>query len=256
MTVRTTGGAVAEILIDDPRTRNALSTTVLHGIAASVDDLSGRDETRVIVLAGAGGTFSSGGNLKEVVAIEEVVAATTRVYAAIARSPKPVLARVEGNCLGLAVGLVAACDLAISARETNFALPEPRMGQAPTMAAVTIVPRLRPADAAHLLLTGAAFDGDHARDIGLVNASVAAAELAAEQRRWTGQLVAGGPAALAVCKKLARTIGTLDPADALELASGWTVDLAGSVEANEGKEAFLARRPPAWQAAAPAEQHH
>lgn len=250
MTVRTTQGAVAEILISDPRTRNALSTTVLHGIAASVQELSASEETRVIVLAGDGGTFSSGGNIKEDVPVQQVVSATVGVYEAIFNSPKPILARVEGNCLGLAVGLMAACDLAIAAQDTHFSLPEPRMGQAPTMASFTIVPRLRPADANRLLLTADAFDGDVAREVGLVNASVPASELGQEQQRWTDQLVQGGPGALAMCKKLVRTMAAADRAVALELASDLTVALAGSPEALEGKNAFLQRRAPAWTTSA------
>ncbi|MYW96088.1 enoyl-CoA hydratase/isomerase family protein [Amycolatopsis rubida] len=238
---------VAEVLIDDPRTRNALGTAVLHGIAASVEELSTQDETRVIVLAGAGGTFSSGGNLKEDAPVEDVIAATMRVYAAIAQSPKPVLARVEGNCLGLAVGIMAACDLAIAARETRFALPEPHMGQAPTMAAAIIVPRLRPADANQLLLTGAAFGGDHAYRIGLVNASVPAVELANEQQQWIECLVDGGPVALAACKELVRTMATAERSDALQKAAALTVELADSSEAREGALAFRERRLPAWQ---------
>lgn len=248
MRVTTTPGAVTEILISDHRTRNALSVSVLSELATAVSHFAGRDDTRVLVLAGSGGTFSSGGHLKEEVAVEDVVSATTRLYTAIQDSPKPVLARVEGTCLGLAVGVMAACDLAIAANDTRFALPEPRLGQAATLAAVTIVPRLRPADANRLLLTGTDFNGEMAREVGLVNASVPAVELVDEQQRWVKQLLCGGPAALAVCKRLAQRMPTLNRAEAMTWASELTLDLAQSPEAAEGRQAFTERRPPVWVA--------
>lgn len=249
MSVKTVPGTVTEVLIDENRTRNALSTGVMNELTAAVESFANSDDTRVLVVAGAGGVFSSGGNLKEDVPVAAVIEATTRLYAAIRNSPKPVVARVEGVCLGLAVGVAAACDFVITTADTRFALPEVRMGQAATMAAVTIVPRLRSADAHRLLMLGGDFDGNEAQAMGLVDASVPLADLADEQQRWVNQLLLGGPNALTVCKRLAQELPALDREAALSWASELTVELANSPEAREGSRAFTERRPPEWAAA-------
>lgn len=248
MIVRVTDGVVARVAIDVQRTRNALSTAVLESLAEAIHHLSRRDETRVVVLTGQGATFSSGADLKEAAPVAHTAAAVAGLYEAIAQSPLPVLARVEGHCLGLAVGIVAACDLAIAATDATFGLPEPRLGQAPTLAALTVVPRLRPADASDLLLTGATFDGMRAREVGLVNESVPASALDAAVQRWTEQLVAGGPEAIAACKQLARGWRAAPAPEALALATGLAVRLADGAEAEEGRAAFLERRLPRWAA--------
>ena len=165
------------------------------------------------------------------------------------------LARVEGHCFGLAVGVVAACDLGVAATDTSFGLPEPRLGQAPTLASLTIVPRLRPGDAAELLLTGAAFDGARASALGLVNESVAAGELDGAVDRWTRAIIAGAPGAVAACKQLVLASRTSAGPDALTVATELATQLADGAEAEEGRAAFLGRRSPSW-ASAVAELHH
>jgi methylglutaconyl-CoA hydratase len=259
VTVRVTDGVIARVAIDVPRTRNALSTAVLDGLAEAIRRLSQRDDTRVIVLTGEGSTFSSGADLKENAPVAIAVAAITGLYDAIAQSPKPVLARVEGHCLGLAVGVVAACDLAIAASDTSFGLPEPRLGQAPTLAALSLIPRLRPSDASEVFLTGAMFDGARADALGLVNESVAASELDAAVRRWTDRLTAGGPGAVAACKKLVLALRPAAQPEALALAADLATQLAAADEADEGATAFRERRPPRWATAgvgAEAERDH
>ena len=246
MTVRVAYGSIARVAIDAPRTRNALSTAIISGAAEAIRSLSQSSGIRVIVLTGEGGTFSSGVDLKENAPVESVTAAVIALFEAIAESPIPVLARVEGHCLGLAVGVMAACDLAIAATETSFGLPEPRMGQAPTLAALTIVPRLRASDANELLLTGAMFDGARACQLGLVNESVPARELDDAVERWTELVRAGGPAAIAACKRLVRGVRTLAAPEALALATDLARRIPEGTEAEEGLAAFRERRVPDW----------
>lgn len=246
MTVRIRPGAVTEIVIDVPRTRNALSIAVLDGLAAGIRDASERDDVRVVVLSGAAGGFSSGADLKEEASPDASIASVRGLYHAIAASPKPVIARVEGHCLGLAVGVAAACDLSVAAEEARFVLPEPRMGQAPTLAALTIVPRLRRGDASRLLLTSAPFDGRHAQEIGLVDHSVPAAMIMAATADWIEQILASAPGALATCKRLVRELPQLEQMQAWALAGELTAERAASMEALEGRAAANERRPPSW----------
>lgn len=248
MTVLVSHGAVTEITIDVPRTRNALSTAVLGEISSGIRAASTQASTRLIVLSGAGGSFSSGADLKEGAPAVASIAAVTDLYEAIGTAPLPVIARVEGHCLGLAVGVVAACDLAVAAEDTRFALPEPRMGQAPTLAAATIVERLRRGDLNRVLLTGMDFDGRHAQEIGLVDESVPGRQVEAIMQQWATQIMAGAPGAVAICKRLANDMPRLDRRGAFDLASHLTFERSASSEAAEAVSAAAEHRAPSWTA--------
>lgn len=238
--------AVADIVIDVPRTRNALSSAVLVDLTDAVRRASADPDVRVIVLSGAGGSFSSGADLKETVAPERSADVVSALYEAVRTSPKPILARVLGHCLGLAVGVVAVCDLAVAGEDATFALPEPRFGQAPTLAALTIVPRLRRGDAGRLLLTGAPIDGRQAEAIGLVDAAAGTDDVDGVVAQWVDQLTRCAPGALATCKQLVRTLPQLDSASALAWATALAAERARSPEAAEGQAARAAQRPPVW----------
>lgn len=246
MTVETIPGRVTHIRIDDLRTRNALGLNTVRELTRSMRKYGHAETTRAVVISGTHGTFSSGGNIKEDVAAEDIVAAVSDLFDAIKHCPAPVLARVEGACLGLAVGLIAACDLVIAAEDARFALPEPRMGQVATLAAVTVVPRLRVADANRLLLTAVEFDTAEAVELGLVNAGVPGERLAVEQQHWVDLLTANGPTALAITKRLIRDIPTMTTKHAMEMAGYLTIEIARSTEAREGRQASSEHRAPVW----------
>lgn len=247
VTVNLTEGRVAEVALDIPRTRNALSVHAVTELTVAIDRLSTARTARVIVLTGAGLGFSSGADLKERVSPEETVRAVGGLYDAILNAPMPVIARVEGYCLGLAVGVVAACDLVVAEESTTFALPEARFGQAPTLAAVTLLRRVTAAEAGRMMLTAEPFDGRHARAVGLADASVPHDQLAATVARWTDSMRAGAPGALSACKRLVHELPELDPADGWALAHDLTRERAASKEAQEGSAAEAERRAPAWQ---------
>jgi methylglutaconyl-CoA hydratase len=251
MTVVVRGGRVAEVVIDNPRRRNALSMPVLRALTEAIRDLSEQQQTRAIVVSGSNGVFSAGADLKEEASNAETFETVIALYEAINSSPKPILAKVEGHCIGLAVGVVATCDLAFCTDDTSFSLPEARLGQAPTLAALTIVPRLRPADASRLLLTGDAIDGTYASAIGLVNASARAADLGTVVQSWADKIIAGGPQAIAVCKQLSRITRTPLDSGVLTIVEQMLSSLSRSSEAAEGRAAFAERRQPLWVAEPP-----
>jgi len=250
MTVEVDGSPVARIVIADPGSRNALGLGTLDAICHAVEDLSRREDVRVVVLSGAGGTFSSGGHMKEDVPIRGLIRTIERTFAAIRTSNKPIVAKVEGYCLGLAVGLMASCDIAITARDTRFALPEVRMGQAPAMAVLPVLPRITPTDASQLVLTGTPFDGNRARQMGLVSDSVAPHQLEETVERTIEALLEVAPHAVASCKEYLRRIPALDPGGALALATEVTVALTEGAEAREFRAAKAANRAPWWSFAA------
>ncbi len=120
---------VAVITINRPEARNAVNGEVARGIAAAVEEFDGRKDISVLVLTGAGGTFSAGMDLKGFLAGDAPVA-PGRGFGGIAERPpvKPVIAAVEGYALAGGFELVLACDLVVASEEAKFGLPEVRRG--------------------------------------------------------------------------------------------------------------------------------
>ncbi|MBV8934099.1 MAG: enoyl-CoA hydratase/isomerase family protein [Kutzneria sp.] len=240
---------VATITLDSPHNRNALSaqlrTELRHHLTAALND----DAARVVVLTHTGPVFCSGMDLKEAGTagtadrgVTEFPAILTEIWT----SPKPVVARLAGPARAGGVGIVAACDISIAARQATFAFSEVRIGVVPAVISVTVLPRLLPRAAHELFLTGETFDAERAARIGLLNSVVEAEELDGEVRRYTDMLTLGGPNALAATKTMLRRPRTGDVdrdfADMLALS---TVHF-GSAEGQEGIAAFAQKRKPSW----------
>jgi enoyl-CoA hydratase len=242
-------GAVQVITINRPDARNALDRAVAAGVAAAVDELDAADELRAGVLTGAGGTFSSGMDLKAFLR-GETPAIEGRGLCGITRTPprKPLIAAVEGWALAGGFELMLACDLVVAGRTARFGVPEVKRSLVAAGGAALLLPRRVPyAVALELLLTGEPVDADRAYAVGLVNRVVdegGAVEAAVE----LATLVAGnGPLAVAATKQIAA--GTRDwSAD-----EGWarqdelTGPVFASEDAREGSVAFAERRAPVWR---------
>jgi methylglutaconyl-CoA hydratase len=250
-----TAAGVTTLTLDSPANRNALSTpllrTLLDLLAAALTDPG----TRAVVLSHTGPVFCSGADLKETAAARadgtvpaELLA---DVLAAIWEFPKPVLARIAGPARAGGLGLIAAADIAVCARDATFAFSEVRLGVIPAVISATVLPRLAPRAAAEYYLTGEVFDGPRAAEIGLVTKAVDADELDAAVAAYTRALVLGGPLALAGTKQLLRrqfqhggAAGSVR-ADLAEL-SARSAGYFKSAEGREGVAAFREKRPASW----------
>jgi enoyl-CoA hydratase len=242
-------GAVQVITINRPDARNALDRAVAEGVAAAVDELDASDELRAGVLTGAGGTFSSGMDLKAFLRGESP-AIEGRGLCGITRTPprKPLIAAVEGWALAGGFELVLACDLVVATRTARFGVPEVKRSLVAAGGAALLLPRRVPhAVALELLLTGEPFDAERAAAVGLVNRVVdegaavdAAVELAA-------LIAANGPLAVAATKQIAA--GSAD----WSVEEGWARQdeivrpVFTSEDAREGAAAFAERRQPVWR---------
>ena len=249
--VRTvTAAGVTTLTLDSPANRNALSTPLmrefLEGLTAALTDTA----VRAVVISHTGPVFCSGADLKETAEARangrvpaEMLA---DVLAAIWEYPKPVLARIAGPARAGGLGLIAAADIAVCAREATFAFSEVRLGVIPAVISATVLPRLAPRAAAELYLTGDVFDGAKAAQIGLVTAAVEADGLDDAVRAYCDSLVKGGPLALAGTKQLLRrpTAESIraDLADLSARSAGYF----RSAEGREGVAAFREKRPPSW----------
>ncbi|MFJ3900240.1 enoyl-CoA hydratase family protein [Streptomyces sp. NPDC090025] len=236
VTVATDRG-ISTLTLDSPATRNALSAPLL---AALVDALAacGKDPAvRAVVLTHTGSTFSAGADLKA----PPGPYAFVDLLRQIVELPKPVVGVVDGHARAGGLGLLGACDIVLASDDSDFALTEVRIGVAPAVISLTLLPRLEPRAAARHYLTGERFGTEQARAMGLVTASLDEREAVLDGLRQ------GSPQGLRAAKRLvtARLLETFER-DAEELVQ-LAASLFASAEAREGMTAFLERRDPTWR---------
>ncbi|MEV0356525.1 enoyl-CoA hydratase family protein [Nocardia sp. NPDC050697] len=244
------GDGFATLTLDSPHNRNALSSRLVAELLAGLDAAAADDAVRGIVLTHTGTTFCAGADLSEASDADPAVAADQRtrgmigVLRRLVEIPKPVLARIDGHVRAGGMGIVAGCDIVVAGPGSSFALTEVRIGLAPFMISLTLLPRLDQRAASRYYLTGEKFGPEVAAAIGLV--TVAAEDPAAEITRLLAELRKGAPQGLAEAKRLvnADILAGFD-SSAEELAQR-SASFFGSAEVREGMTAFLQRRPPSW----------
>jgi enoyl-CoA hydratase len=239
-------GGVATITLDSPHNRNALSsrlvTELTDRLRAAGDDAS----ARALVLTHTGSTFCSGADLSEARSGSMSGTASTllTVIRAIVDLGKPIIAKVDGNARAGGLGLIAACDIVVAGQGCSFALTEVRLGLAPAVISVALLPRIDARAASRYYLSGESFDSAEALRIGLV--TIAAADVDEAVAAVAAQLLLGSPQGLAESKRLT----TARLREAIDRDGDRMVELSArlfaSEEAHEGMVAFLERRPPRW----------
>jgi methylglutaconyl-CoA hydratase len=256
-------GGVATLTLDSPHNRNALSARLLEELADGIGCALAEKDARVIVLTGTGPVFCSGLDLKEQRAQHgerrpggdrsvPITASFAAVMAQVWDSPKPVICRLNGSARAGGLGLVAACDFAFAPLSASFGFTEVRLGVVPAMIAVTCLRRIEPRAAAEYFLTGEIFGAARAAEIGLLTRAVPEEELDATVTRYAGMLLRGGPEALAITKRVVRTVPTLSMEEGLRAMSELSAERFVSAEGQEGMRAFMEKRPASW--APPAEK--
>lgn len=245
-------GPVSRLSLARPDRRNALDPEMIDDLSAALSTLGRRSATRVVVLAGDGRAFCAGADISYMRAMAEAgreanledARRLAALFGAVRECPKPVVARVHGAALGGGLGLVAASDIAVAAEDTVFGFTEARLGILPAVISPFVVPRIGPAAARELFLTGARFDANRARRLALVTRTTAEAHLDCEIEGLVDELLAGGPAAQAAIKRLLSRFDAA--ADLTELTATLIAEARASAEGQEGLAAFLERRRPAW----------
>ena len=237
------------ITINRPDARNALNAAVARAVTEAVDELDASDELRVGVLTGAGGTFSSGMDLKAFLRGESP-AIEGRGLCGITQTPprKPLIAAVEGWALAGGFELVLACDLVVAARTARFGVPEVKRSLVAGAGAALLLPRRVPyAIALELLLTGDPFDAERAAAAGLVNRVVDEGGAVDAALALGSTIAANGPLAVAATREIARSSADWT------MAEGWANQDAimrpvfASEDAREGATAFAEKRAPVWR---------
>lgn len=242
-------GRVARLTLDSPHNHNALSTALVEQLHRGFDDAIAAG-ARVVVLGHTGRTFCAGADLSEAagrdpgdIALDRAQE-MTRLLRAILAAPVPVIAAVDGHVRAGGMGLVGACDIAVAGPQSTFALTEARIGVAPSIISLTLLPKLTARAAGRYFLTGEKFGPQEAADIGLI--TVAADDVAGAVDALTADIAKASPQGLAASKALT-TAGILAGFDAhADALTAQSAELFTSAEAREGMLAFLQKRQPDW----------
>ncbi len=240
---------IAVITINRPEARNAVNGAVARGIAAAIDEFDADSSIRVLVLTGAGGTFSAGMDLKGFLAGDAPVAADRGFGGIVQRPPvKPIIAAVEGYALAGGFELALACDLVVASEQAKFGLPEVRRGLVAGAGGLLRLPKRVPYHLAmEIALTGEHFPAARLHQAGLVSEIVAAGEALQAARDLAGRVAQGGPLALAATKRIIVESADWDSASAFGRQGEIIGPVFASADAREGAMAFAEKRQPNWR---------
>ncbi|WP_458527325.1 enoyl-CoA hydratase-related protein [Onishia taeanensis] len=249
----TIDAGIARLTLNRPKALNALNSALLGELASVLDDLEARDDLRAVLITGEGEkAFVAGADIAEMrdKTPEEARAFASQALATIKRLerlPVPVVALVNGFCLGGGCELALACDWAVASDNAVFGQPEVLLGVIPGFGGTQRLPRrVGPAVALDLVTTGRKIDAQEALRLGLVNQVMPQAELEAYAETLAKQLAGNGPQAVRSAKQAVHDgmDQDLDSALALE-TSLFALGFAGT-EQREGMSAFLEKRKPSF----------
>ncbi|MGC4986487.1 enoyl-CoA hydratase family protein [Streptomyces sp. DT193] len=231
---------ITTLTLDSPSTRNALSAALVGELTDALTRCGKDGDVRAVVLTHTGNTFCAGADLRDPPPPDAFVG----LLRGIVELRKPVVARVSGHVRAGGLGLVGACDIAVAGEAASFAFTEVRIGVAPAVISLPLLPRADPRALARYYLTGERFDAAEAVRGGLLTA--AGDDVDAVLAPVLDGLRRAAPEALAETKALltAKVLETFDR-DAADLTA-LSARLFSSAQAREGMTAFLERRDPAW----------
>ena len=246
-------GAIGWIVFDRPQRRNAITEAMWTAIPTAFAALTAAPDVRVIVMRGAGDeAFVSGADISEFEQARIGPSAigyqrkTEAAFEAIAQADRPVIAMLQGWCIGGGAGIALQADLRYAADDTVFAIPPAKLGLgygiANTQALIDVV---GPAAAREILFTGRRYDASEALRLGVHHRVFAKADLETEVRKVAQQLAANAPIAIQSSKTLIRELGQQTPNQALMKRS--VERCFASEDYKEGIRAFLQKRRPIFQ---------
>jgi methylglutaconyl-CoA hydratase len=246
---------VATITLNRPQLRNAFNEDAIADLTMAFDEVSQDAGVRVIVLAANGPAFCAGADLNWMKKMAGYTAAENEADAlrladmlrTIYFSPKPVVARVQGDCYAGGMGLVAACDIVVASDNVQFCLSEVKLGLIPATISPYVIQAMGEQASRRYFLTAERFDARAAHRLGLAHEVVPAEQLDASVDAIVQALAANSPNAVREAKKLVRDIAGL-PIDDVLLAdtAGRIAAIRASAEGREGVASFLEKRKPSW----------
>jgi methylglutaconyl-CoA hydratase len=247
---------VAQVTLDRPARRNALTRELLAQLAATVAEAAANAATRLIVLEGNGPAFCAGMDLDEMqqrasapdsrAQWDQDASGYRDALVALLRADVPTLAVVHGPAIAGGFGLVLACDLVLATSNAKFSLPEVKRGISPAVVSPLLLYRIGHGPAMPLLLDGELITGEEAYRLGICHYLSSPEELADKRQKIVNSLLGGAPQALAVTKRLVRGFALETLIQQLEAGRKVSAEARASSEAREGLAAFHEKRDPKW----------
>jgi len=243
--IYTKSGGVAEIMLNRPGALNALSLELYGELGDAVTLAGGDGDVQVIVITGAGRAFSTGGDLKQGDKVNRVdprlfADVSSRMLRAILDGEKVVVAKVNGITQAGGLLVVAACDLAIASDRATFKCPEALVGLWEPYGPALLVPQIGLKRAKQMLLTCETVSAAEAERIGLINRVVPHEELDAATAELIGRILAAGPKARSMFKRMTNQ-------HIREFDTDTVIEALRSEEGREGMAAFAQKRRPRWR---------
>jgi enoyl-CoA hydratase/carnithine racemase len=247
-----TQGPVLSITLARPERRNAITIAMYAALGEAVEKAARDDSVRLITIRGEGQDFAAGNDLADFLEVrpgdrEEI--AVWRFLRALASCEKPLIAAIQGNCVGIGTTMLLHCDLVIAEEGTRFSMPFVDLGLVPEAASSLLVPQLAGRRvAARYLLLGEPFGVEEALSWGLISHRAEAGELGAAMERVIGQLLAKPAEALRQTQRLLRHAERDRIIERMQLESGVFAERLGSPEVREAIGAFFEKRKPNFPA--------
>jgi len=237
------------VALNRPERRNALTIELMTDLVAAVDQASNDDTQRVLILRGAGPAFCAGMDLNETAdgsKAHESGGMVAKTLLALSQTRLITIAAVHGAAVAGGAGIMSACDFVVAAEGTKFGYPEARRGLVAANVMTFLRRQLRERDVRELLFASELIDAARAREIGLVNRVVPAAELDQEVGKIVASVLQGAPGALTNAKRLLEQLWSTSVEQDIETALSHHMQARESAEAKEGVTAFLEKRAPRW----------
>ena len=245
---------VATITLDDPDTRNALSTELLDELIAAFARARDDDEVRCVVLASSHErTFSSGANLGgfgadvPLVGKHEASGRFVELFQLIGQLGKPSIVKAGGHVLAGALGVALACDLIVASESASFGTPEIGVGAFPFMIMAIIYRNVGRKKTNELLLLGERIDAREAERIGIVNKVVPDADLDGAVAEWAHKLASRSPLIMRLGKDAMYRQMDMAFAEALDFLRAQLTIAQSTEDIVEGVTAFFEKREPVWK---------
>jgi enoyl-CoA hydratase/carnithine racemase len=239
---------LVSITLNRPERLNALSRDLADAVVDSLVKFDGDPDSWVCIITGAGEkSFSAGADLRDErhhVEPEKWESAFVRSLTSI---KKPMIAAVNGHCLGGGLTVALACDIRIASENASFGTPDQKLNTIDCMASLLLGYLVPPAVAMEILFTGDPINAEEARRTGLVNRVVPRASLMEEAEKIAAKICWNGPLALRACKELSRRGRTLTIDEGVALFEAMAATVLRSEDTREGVMAFLEKRKPVWK---------
>ncbi|MFZ6689711.1 enoyl-CoA hydratase/isomerase family protein [Undibacterium sp. SXout11W] len=251
----TTEAQMATVTLNRPDVRNAFNETTIAEITQVFQQLDADTSVRAVVLAANGPAFCAGADLNWMKKMADYTHAENladagqlaAMLAAIYRCSKPVVAKVQGDCYAGGMGLVAACDIAVSVDTANYCLSEVKLGLIPATISPYVIKAMGESAARRYFITAERFAASEAQRIGFVHEVVNAEALDSKVAEIVKALVSNSPNAVKQAKKLVQDVASREITPELVAATVEGIaQIRASEEGREGVRSFLEKRKPSW----------